>query len=67
MTLAMHFTGKERDTESGLDNFGARYNASSMGRVHDAGLGGQTQRRCPTQTSAILSPSISIVMCETIR
>lgn len=28
----MHFTGKERDTESGLDNFGARYNASSMGR-----------------------------------
>ena len=29
----MHFTGKERDTESGLDNFGARYDASSMGRV----------------------------------
>jgi RHS repeat-associated protein len=28
----MHFTGKERDAESGLDNFGARYNASSMGR-----------------------------------
>ena len=28
----MHFTGKERDTESGLDNFGARYNASTMGR-----------------------------------
>jgi RHS repeat-associated protein len=27
-----HFTGKERDTESGLDNFGARYFASSMGR-----------------------------------
>jgi len=26
------FSGKERDTESGLDNFGARYNASSMGR-----------------------------------
>jgi RHS repeat-associated protein len=26
------FTGKERDTESGLDNFGARYNASSIGR-----------------------------------
>ena len=22
------FTGKERDSESGLDNFGARYNAS---------------------------------------
>ena len=26
------FTGKERDSESGLDNFGARYNASSVGR-----------------------------------
>ena len=26
------FTGKERDLESGLDNFGARYNASSLGR-----------------------------------
>jgi RHS repeat-associated protein len=26
------FSGKERDTESGLDNFGARYDASSMGR-----------------------------------
>jgi RHS repeat-associated protein len=33
-TVAQHykFTGKERDTESGLDMFGARYNASSMGR-----------------------------------
>jgi RHS repeat-associated protein len=26
------FTGKERDTESGLDNFGFRYNASTIGR-----------------------------------
>lgn len=26
------FTGKERDTESGLDYFGARYNSSAMGR-----------------------------------
>jgi RHS repeat-associated protein len=26
------FTAKERDPESGLDNFGARYNSSSMGR-----------------------------------
>ena len=25
------FTGKERDTESGLDNFGARYDASTLG------------------------------------
>jgi RHS repeat-associated protein len=26
------FTGKERDPESGLDNFGARYDSSSLGR-----------------------------------
>lgn len=26
------FTGKERDAESGLDNFGARYNSSAIGR-----------------------------------
>jgi RHS repeat-associated protein len=31
-TQPMHFTGKERDSESGLDNFGARYYGSSMGR-----------------------------------
>jgi RHS repeat-associated protein len=29
---AHKFTGKERDSESGLDNFGARYNSSSLGR-----------------------------------
>ncbi len=29
----MKFTGKERDTESGLDNFGARYYGSNMGRM----------------------------------
>lgn len=28
-----HFTGKERDAESGLDYFGARYYGSSMGRM----------------------------------
>jgi RHS repeat-associated protein len=32
-TASTHkFTGKERDSESGLDNFGARYNSSAMGR-----------------------------------
>lgn len=30
--FAYKFTGKERDTESGLDNFGARYYSSTMGR-----------------------------------
>ena len=28
----LHFTGKERDSATGLDNFGARYDSSSMGR-----------------------------------
>jgi RHS repeat-associated protein len=37
-TTANHykFTGKERDAESGLDYFGARYYASSMGRWSSA-------------------------------
>jgi RHS repeat-associated protein len=30
--LTRKFTGKERDSESGLDNFGARYMGSSLGR-----------------------------------
>ena len=30
--MRMWFTGKERDTESGLDYFGARYYSSAMGR-----------------------------------
>jgi RHS repeat-associated protein len=29
---SIKFTGKERDAETGLDYFGARYNSSSMGR-----------------------------------
>jgi RHS repeat-associated protein len=28
----MHFTGKQRDSETGLDNFGARYDSSQYGR-----------------------------------
>jgi RHS repeat-associated protein len=31
-TTTHKFTGKERDTESNLDNFGARYYSSAMGR-----------------------------------
>ena len=30
--IALKFTGKERDSESGLDNFGARYDSSQYGR-----------------------------------
>lgn len=32
MMLRHSFTGKERDSESGLDNFGPRYFGSSLGR-----------------------------------
>ncbi len=32
MLASDKFTGKERDSESGLDYFGARYDASSLGR-----------------------------------
>jgi RHS repeat-associated protein len=39
-SFAYKFTGKERDTESGLDNFGARYNASTMGRFGKLGTDG---------------------------
>ena len=33
--LGYKFTGKERDTESNLDEFGARYYASSLSRGTD--------------------------------
>jgi RHS repeat-associated protein len=33
------FTGKERDSESGLDNFGARYDSSAMGRFMSPDMG----------------------------
>ena len=32
VTQNYKFTGKERDAESGLDNFGARYDSSALGR-----------------------------------
>ncbi len=35
----LHFTGKERDVESGLDNFGPRYLQSIMGRFTSADPG----------------------------
>jgi len=39
----LHFTGKERDSESGLDNLGARYNSSNMGRFMTPDLMGGHQ------------------------
>ena len=46
------FTGKERDTETGLDNFGKRYFASSMGRWTSPDLVNVTEDRVvdPTNT-----------------
>jgi RHS repeat-associated protein len=46
------FTGKERDSESGLDNFGARYNSSSMGRLMSPDpieRGVLTDAACPSE------------------
>ncbi len=37
-TPAYKFTGKERDSETNLDYFGARYYGSSMGRFMSADL-----------------------------
>jgi RHS repeat-associated protein len=39
------FTGKERDTESGNDYFGARYYSSSMGRFLSPDPSGLSRRR----------------------
>src|ERR1044071_1385886 len=40
------FTGKKRDSETGLDNFGARYYSNAFWPIHDARLGSQSNR-CP--------------------
>jgi RHS repeat-associated protein len=42
LEASLHFTGKERDTESGNDYFGARYYASSMGRFMSPDWSGAT-------------------------
>jgi RHS repeat-associated protein len=43
-TNSYKFTGKERDTESGLDNFAARFDSSSVGRfLSPDPLGGHTE------------------------
>jgi RHS repeat-associated protein len=42
---AHHFTGKERDSESGLDNFGARFDSSSLGRFMSPDPINLTKRR----------------------
>jgi RHS repeat-associated protein len=44
------FTGKERDAESGLDYFGARYYASSMGRFTSTDPNFESARKADPQT-----------------
>jgi RHS repeat-associated protein len=39
----MHFTGKEHDTETGLESFGARYDSSSIGRFMTPDWSGKPQ------------------------
>ena len=66
--LAYEFTGKERDTESGLDYFGVRYFGSGMGRfMSPDDVGGQgvfiantpaaDKRRCSPHRLATRNPS----------
>ena len=41
------YTAKERDSESGLDNFGARYNSSAMGRFMSPDSPSYSNRKNP--------------------
>jgi hypothetical protein len=45
------FTGKERDTESGLDMFGARYYGSLVPQVRAPVLGANLGGACPDVTA----------------
>ncbi len=49
-SLTHKFTGKERDSESGLDNFETRYNSSSRGRFMSADQLGPGQHPGNPQT-----------------
>jgi RHS repeat-associated protein len=46
-SFAYKFTGKERDSESGLDNFGARYNSSQYGRFMSPDSPSYSNRKNP--------------------
>jgi RHS repeat-associated protein len=49
----LHFTGKERDTESGNDYFGKRYYASSMGRWMSPDVVNVTEERLMNPSSTL--------------
>jgi RHS repeat-associated protein len=63
------FTGKERDLESGLDNFGARYYASTMGRWMSPDYDNTGDDPEPIPYADLEGPkaSISTAMWETIH
>jgi len=51
-----HFTGKERDTESGLDNFGARYYGGNMGRFMSPDFTGEGSDPVPVPSADFDNP-----------
>ena len=52
----LHFTGKERDAESSLDNFGARYYASNIGRFMSPDYNGSGETSEPVPYADFNSP-----------
>jgi len=51
-----HFTGKERDTESGNDYFGARYYSSAMGRFMSPDFNGPSDDLDPVPYANLENP-----------
>jgi RHS repeat-associated protein len=50
------FTGKERDSESGLDNFGSRYDASALGRFMTPDSGADETLSVPVPYAELENP-----------
>lgn len=53
MLSVTYFTGKERDPETGLDYFGARYYGSALGRWTSPDLVNLTNNRLKTPSSTL--------------
>jgi len=61
----MHFTGNQRDSESGLDNFSARFNSSNLGRFmspdpDNAGASADNPQSWNAYAYADIDPLISV-------
>ncbi len=60
------FTGKERDSESGLDNFGARYNDPTIGSAAYPAWGlSDTYDRHGNRTAQSISSGCTGITCPT--